>query len=171
MTHWLPHTYHTRHKRYETLYTRYMTYWIPDQRQIIRHQTHDILHATPRDHLSFRDTYHVGGSSPEVDMSVMAQCNASIIGRSGLCLYQVSLNMYSMTRLSSLNISFNTILWSLILSFNTRLWSLHPSFNIRLWSLHLSSIPDYGTFGLWGAVMAGGETVVSKRTFRWQSCQ
>ena len=28
---------------------------------------------------------------------------------------------------------------------------------------------DYGTFGLWGAVLAGGETVVSKRTFRYSS--
>ena len=26
---------------------------------------------------------------------------------------------------------------------------------------------DYGTYGLWGAVLAGGETVVSKRTFRF----
>ena len=28
---------------------------------------------------------------------------------------------------------------------------------------------DYGTFGLWGAILAGGETVVSKRTFRFAS--
>ena len=30
--------------------------------------------------------------------------------------------------------------------------------------MHLKK--DYGTFGLWGAILAGGETVVSKRTFR-----
>ena len=26
---------------------------------------------------------------------------------------------------------------------------------------------DYGTYGLWGAILAGGKTVVSKSTFRY----
>ena len=70
-----------------------------------------------REHLMAPDTYLVGDPRPEVDLAVMALCNASIIG--GL--------------------------------------------------QHLpcpSNPPDYGTFGLWGAVLAGGPTVVSNRTFR-----
>ena len=51
-------------------------------------------------HLNSADTHHVGTPSPEVDMAIMANCNASII--------------------------------------------------------------DYGTFGMWGAILAGGETVTSK---------
>ena len=57
-----------------------------------------------KDHLTSSDTFHIGGTSPEVDMAVMANCNGSII--------------------------------------------------------------DYGTFGLWGAVLAGGEVVVTSQTFR-----
>ena len=30
-------------------------------------------------------------------------------------------------------------------------------------------IPDYGTFGVWGALLAGGETIVSNKTFRCQA--
>ena len=55
-------------------------------------------------HLTSKDTHHVGTPSPEVDMAIMANCNASII--------------------------------------------------------------DYGTYGMWGAIMAGGETVTSTQTFR-----
>ena len=55
-------------------------------------------------HLKSPDTYHVGTPSAEVDMAIMANCNASIV--------------------------------------------------------------DYGTFGMWGAILAGGETVTSKQTFR-----
>ena len=31
-----------------------------------------------KDHLTFSDTFHIGGTSPEVDMAVMANCNGSI---------------------------------------------------------------------------------------------
>merc|ERR1712032_885443 len=54
--------------------------------------------------LAASDTFMVGGNSPQVDLAIMALCNASII--------------------------------------------------------------DYGTFGVWGAVLAGGETIVSNKTFR-----
>lgn len=57
-----------------------------------------------KEHLTSRDTFHIGGTSPEVDMAIMARCNGSII--------------------------------------------------------------DYGTFGLWGAVLSGGEVVVTSQTFR-----
>ena len=40
---------------------------------------------------------------------------------------------------------------------------------LSLFLQHEDLKTDYGTFGLWGAVMAGGETVVSKRTFRYSS--
>lgn len=54
--------------------------------------------------LAASDTFMVGGNSPQVDLAIMALCNASII--------------------------------------------------------------DYGTFGVWGAVLAGGKTIVSNKTFR-----
>ena len=31
---------------------------------------------------------------------------------------------------------------------------------------HHYMILDYGTFGVWGAVLAGGKTIVSNKTFR-----
>ena len=57
-----------------------------------------------KQHLMAPDTYIVSTPDPEVDMAIMANCNASII--------------------------------------------------------------DYGTFGMWGAILAGGETVTSVQTFR-----
>ena len=57
-----------------------------------------------KQHLRASDVYHVSTPDPEVDMAIMANCNASII--------------------------------------------------------------DYGTFGMWGAILAGGETVTSRETFR-----
>ena len=37
---------------------------------------------------------------------------------------------------------------------------------MQTFKLYLHFFPAYGTFGLWGALLAGGETVVSNRTFR-----
>ena len=33
-------------------------------------------------------------------------------------------------------------------------------------SLSNSTIIDYGTYSLWGAILSGGEVVISKKTFR-----
>ena len=79
----------------------------------------------PREHLTAPDTFIVGGESGEVDLAVMKNCDASIIGESEELTLQSGIS--------------------------------------DIW--YLSQI-DYGTYGLWGAVLAGGETVVSKRTFR-----
>ena len=78
-----------------------------------------------REHLSSPDTFMVGGASGEVDLAVMANCHASIIGE-GCLVY----------------------------------FAWYGS------DLIIIIIIDYGTYGLWGAILAGGETVVSTKTFR-----
>ena len=77
-----------------------------------------------REQLSSPDTFMVGGASGEVDLAVMANCHASIIGE-GCLVY----------------------------------FAWYGSDLIII-------IIDYGTYGLWGAILAGGETVVSTKTFR-----
>ena len=79
----------------------------------------------PRNELRGPDIFHVGGNTPEVDMAILASCNASIICRfcSNCLKYQNS-----------------------------------PKY---------PELVAYGTFGLWGAILSGGETIVSRRTFRF----
>ena len=78
----------------------------------------------PRNELKGADIFHVGGNTPEVDMAILASCNASIICK---------------------------------LNFKRLKLTISPV--IFEWTA-------YGTFGLWGAILSGGQTVVSKRTFR-----
>jgi len=42
----------------------------------------------------------------------------------------------------------------------------HPEVDMAIMANCNDSIIDYGTYGMWGAIMAGGETVTSKHTFR-----
>ena len=41
-----------------------------------------------------------------------------------------------------------------------------PAVDMAVMSLSDMAIIDYGTFSLWGAVLSGGEVVISKHTFR-----
>ena len=45
-------------------------------------------------------------------------------------------------------------------------WGLSCVFCVDMAVIVIIIIIDYGTYGLWGAILAGGETVVSTRTFR-----
>ena len=78
-------------------------------------------------------------SPAKVDLAIMALCNASIIGNHKLI---------SRVKGDLANPPSHT-------------FSAHADKPTRL-------IPDYGTFGVWGALLAGGETIVSNKTFRCQ---
>ena len=41
-----------------------------------------------------------------------------------------------------------------------------PAVDMAIMSLSDMIIIDYGTFSLWGAILSGGEVVISKQTFR-----
>jgi len=41
-----------------------------------------------------------------------------------------------------------------------------PAVDMAIMSLSNSTIIDYGTYSLWGAILSGGEVVISKKTFR-----
>ena len=41
-----------------------------------------------------------------------------------------------------------------------------PAVDMAIMSLCDITIIDYGTFSLWGAILSGGEVVISKHTFR-----
>ena len=41
-----------------------------------------------------------------------------------------------------------------------------PAVDMAIMALSDMTIIDYGTFSLWGAILSGGEVVISKQTFR-----
>ena len=89
-------------------------------------------------------------------MAILASCNASIICE--LC--------------SNIQIILRNILehpndHPCILKRLYHTCELYSKSPKHLKSSESAELAAYGTFGLWGAILSGGETVVSKRTFRF----
>ena len=87
-----------------------------------------------------------------MDLAILALCNASIIG-----IIHLKKNWWFSRLLVFIWIQ-NVVLMIFKIMAPLLVFILKQCFS--------DDFQDYGTFGVWGALLAGGETIVSNKTFR-----